>query len=321
MRFLVTGGTGFVGSHVVDALLARGDAVTALVRDPNKLRWLQDRDVKLAPGDVVRGLGLEAALDDADAVIHIAGVIKARTEAEFTEGNAGATRKLLMACGKSKRPLKSIVAVTSLAAVGPCAGGRTSSAGDPCLPVSAYGRSKAAAESICAEYAQSLPVIVARPPIVYGPRDEAVLEIFRVVSWRLKPLPNPAQRLSLVHVRDLAAGLLAAADRGKGGQKYHLAHAEVITARGLADRVEEAVGAPALALGIPPAAVRIGAAISETLTGGRSIFHRDKAAEMLAEGWACEVGAAERELGWAAKIGHVDGLLETARWYRKQGWI
>ena len=321
MRFLVTGGTGFVGSHVVDALLARGDAVTALVRDPNKLRWLEGRDVRLSPGDVARGLGLEAGLDDADGVIHIAGVIKARTEAEFVEGNAGATRKLLEACAKSKRPLKSVVVVTSLAAAGPCGKGTTTRETDMCRPVSAYGRSKMAAEAACSEFASRLPVVVARPSIVYGPRDEAVLEIFRIVAWRLKPLPNPDQRLSLVHVRDLAAGLLAAADRGKAGGKYHLAHAEVITARGLADRVEEAVGAPAMAVGIPAAMLRIGAAISETLTGGRSIFNRDKVAEMLAEGWACDVGAAAGELEWSAKIGHVDGLLETGRWYREKGWI
>jgi 2-alkyl-3-oxoalkanoate reductase len=321
MRFLVTGGTGFVGSHVVDALLARGDSVTALVRDPNKLRWLAGRDVRLAPGDVVRGLGLEAALDDADAVIHIAGVIKARTEAEFVEGNAGATRKILMACAGSKRPLKSIVAVTSLAAVGPCATGKTSSDGDPCKPVSAYGRSKAAAEAICAEFAQRLPVVVARPPIVYGPRDEAVLEIFRLISWRLKPLPNPDQRLSLVHARDLAAGLLAAADKGQAGEKYFLAHPQVITARGLADRVEEALGAPALSIGIPTAMLHAGAAITETLTGGRSIFNRDKAGEMTAAGWACDTSSAAQVLGWTAKIGHQDGLLETARWYRNEGWL
>jgi nucleoside-diphosphate-sugar epimerase len=321
MRFLVTGGTGFVGSHVVDALIARGDAVTALVRDPNKLRWLQGREARLAPGDVVRGLGLEEALDDADAVIHVAGVIKARTEAEFMEGNAGGTRKLLMACAKSKRSLKTIVVVTSLAAVGPCTGGRSSSDADPCRPVSAYGRSKAAAEEFCAEFASRLPVVVARPPIVYGPRDEAVLEIFRIISWHLKPLPNPDQRLSLVHARDLAAGLLAAADRGKAGEKYFLAHPEAITARGLADRVEEALGVPALSVGIPTAGLHACAALMETLTGGRSIFNRDKAGEMTAAGWACDTGGAEKGLGWTAKVGHVDGLLETARWYRQEGWI
>ncbi len=321
MRHLITGGTGFVGSHLVDALLARRDAVTALVRDPNKLRWLEGRDVRLAPGDVSRGVGLDAALDDVDAVIHVAGVIKARTEAEFMEGNAEATRKLLTACARAKRPLKSVVVVTSLAAVGPCAAGRPTRDGDPCKPVSAYGRSKAAAEAVCAEFAGRVPVIIARPPVVYGPRDEAVLEIFRIVAWHLKPLPNPEQCLSLIHVRDLAAGLIAAAERGKAGEAYYLAHPEVITARGLAERVEEAVGAPALAVGIPAGVLTAAAAVSETLTGGRSIFNRDKAAEMLAEGWACEPSGAGEALGWSARIGHSDGLLETGRWYRSRGWM
>lgn len=320
MRYLVTGGTGFVGSHLVDVLLARGDAVTALVRDPARLRWLEGRDVRLAPGDTARGVGLDAALDEADAVIHVAGVIKARTEAEFLEGNAEATRKLLVACAKSKRPPGAVVVVTSLAACGPVAD-RVLRESDPCRPVSAYGRSKAAAEAVCAEFAGRLPVVVARPPVVYGPRDEAVLEIFRIVSWRLKPLPNPSQRLSIVHVRDLAAGLVAAALRGKAGETYFLSHPEEITARGLAERVEEAVGAPALAVGIPGGLLRTAAAVSETLSGGRSIFNRDKAAEMLAAGWACDPAAAREKLGWEARIGHVDGLLETARWYRDKGWL
>ncbi len=321
MRFLVTGGTGFVGSHLVDALLARRDAVTALVRDPNRLRWLEGRDVRIAPGDTTRGVGLDAALDDADAVIHVAGVIKARTEAEFLEGNAEATRKLLTACARSKRPLKAVVVVTSLAAVGPCAEGRVSRDGDPLKPVSAYGRSKAAAEAVCGEFAGRVPVVIARPPIVYGPRDEAVLEIFRIVAWHLKPLPNPEQRLSLIHARDLAAGLIAAAERGKAGETYYLAHPEVITARGLAERVEEAVGAPALGVGIPAGVLKAAAAVSETVTGGRSIFNRDKAAEMLAEGWACDPGGVGEALGWSARIGHVDGLLETGRWYRDRKWM
>ncbi|MCE9582402.1 MAG: NAD-dependent epimerase/dehydratase family protein [Planctomycetes bacterium] len=321
MRFLVTGGTGFVGSHVVDALLARGDEVKALVRDPNRLRWLEGREVRLAPGDVVRNIGLEAALDDVDAVIHAAGVIKAGSEAEFRKGNAGGTENLLEACARSKRGFRSIVVVTSLAALGPPADGVASRDADPARPISAYGRSKAATEDVCAEFEKRIPVVVARPPIVYGPRDDAVLEIFRIVKWHLKPLPNPEQRLSMVHARDLAAGLLAAADRGKAGERYFLAHPEVITARVLANLVESALGVQAVGLGVPPALLKAAAAVSQALTGGRSIFSRDKAAEITAPGWACDVASTKARLGWEARIGHADGLLEAGRWYRGMKWL
>ena len=321
MRFLVTGGTGFVGSHLVDAILARGDEATCLVRDPKKLRWLEGRDVRLAPGDTTKGEGLDAALEGADAVVHAAGVIKARTEAEYQAGNAGGARNILEACARSKRDLKAVVVVTSLAAAGPAADGLAVRDGDPCRPVSAYGRAKVAEEEVCDSFARRLPVMIARPPVVYGPRDENFLEIFRIVAWHLKPQVAPDQRLTLIHVRDLADGLLALIDRGKPGERDFLSHDEVLTARELADRVEEALGITAVSLSVPPLVMTVAAAVSEMLTGGRSIFNRDKVAEMTAPCWVCDVSGTHRRLGWRARIGHTDGLFESVRWYRGVQWL
>ncbi|NUN48986.1 MAG: NAD-dependent epimerase/dehydratase family protein [Candidatus Brocadiae bacterium] len=321
MRFLVTGGTGFVGSHVVDALLARGDAVTALARDPGRLRWLEGREVRVAKGDTARGEGLDAALEGCDAVMHVAGVIRAPSEEEFRRGNAGAVRHLLEACVRAPSVPRSVTVVTSLAALGPPADGVASRPDDACRPVSAYGRSKAEAEGVCAEFAGRLPIRVVRPPIVYGPRDEAVLEIFRVVAWRLKPQALPDQRLSLVHVRDLASGILAVADRGRDGGRYFVAHPEVLTSRELANRVEEALGVLAVSVAVPGPILRTAAAVSEAVTGGRALFNRDKASEMLAPAWVCDVGGTREKIGWSAAIPHTDGLFETAAWYRSQRWL
>ncbi|MBI2921413.1 MAG: NAD-dependent epimerase/dehydratase family protein [Planctomycetes bacterium] len=321
MHFLVTGGTGFIGSHLVDALLARGDSVTCLVRDAKRLRWLEGRGVRLAEGDVAEGKGLDAALEGAEAVVHAAGVIKADSEDGYVHGNAGGTRNLLEACLRAKREFRSVMVVTSLAAVGPPADGVAAREGDACRPVSAYGRSKAKAEEACLEFRGKLPVVVARPPIVYGPRDEATLEIFRIVKRRLKPNVAPDQRLSLIHARDLALGLIAAGERGKPGERYFLAHEEVLTARELADRVEQALGVQAMSLAVAPALFRAAAAVSGTLSRGRSIFNRDKAAEMTARAWVCDVSGVEKRLAWRARIAHTDGLAEAARWYREAGWV
>jgi nucleoside-diphosphate-sugar epimerase len=319
MRALVTGGTGFVGSHLVDALLARGDEVTALVRDPAKPRWLAGRDVRFAKGDTTKNEGLAEAVAGAEVVFHVAGVISARTDEEYRAGNAGGAQHLLDACAKA--PPRAVVVVTSLAAVGPPADEVAARHGDPCRPVSAYGRSKLAEEAVCASFAGRVPVVVARPPVVYGPRDPATLEIFRIVRARVKPMVRPEQRLSLVHARDLAEGLIACAERGRPGERYFLSHADVITARGLADRVEQALGVTAMPLPIPPAFLRAAAAVTEFFTGNASIFNRDKASEMTAHSWVCDPGLSAERLGWSAKIAHADGFAESASWYSAARWL
>src|SRR5438105_10238363 len=170
MRVLLTGGSGFLGSFVAEQLAAEGHVVRALVR-PRSERKVLDKlpRVELAPGAIEDRASLGAAVDGVDAVVHVAGIVKARRPAEFFEVNTQGTRNLLEAA--MRRPVPRFVYVSSLAAVGPSADGTPVPDDVEPRPVTHYGRSKLEAERAVLAAKDRLHVTVVRPPLIYGPRD------------------------------------------------------------------------------------------------------------------------------------------------------
>ncbi len=209
MKALVTGATGFVGSHLVEALRRRGDEVTALVRSLKKAEALRPLAVRVIQGDLDDIVALSKAVEGQDVIYHVAGVISALSEAEFMASNRGGTRNLVEAAKVSgARPR--FILVSSMAAGGPSPRGRPLKGEEPPKPVTRYGRSKLAAERVVE--ASDLPWTIVRPPMVYGPRDREVLKVFRLARLGLGPVfGDGTQELSAVHGADLAAALIAAA--------------------------------------------------------------------------------------------------------------
>jgi dihydroflavonol-4-reductase len=319
--FLITGGTGFVGSHLVEAIALRGTSARALVRrtsDTSRLERLGITPVVGALDDVD---AIRRALADADVVLHLAAATRALSEAEFHEVNHGGTERLLeamVADGGRRR----LIYLSSLAAVGPSRG-RPVEPGDPPRPITAYGRSKLAGER-SALGREGVETAVLRPPAVYGPRDRDLLPFFRMARWGLLPTAgDPDRPMQLVHAADLAVAVLAAAERSATGV-YHVAEAARYPWSEVLDKVAAAVGRRAVTVRVPGAAVRTAAAVSETLarvSGRAVIFDRDKARELLAPGWTCETTAARQDFGFEASIPLAEGLRETAAWYRANGWL
>src|SRR5512139_1412868 len=210
MRALVTGGTGFIGSHLAEFLIREGHEVTCLVRDTTKPGYLEGLPVTMVRGDCTDRDSLTGAVRSADYIFHLAGLTKARREHEFYEVNVKGTENVVRAAQERNAGLKRFVHLSSLAAVGPSSTGRPLAEDCEHRPVSAYGRSKSEAEQVVYGKRNDMPVTILRPPAVYGPRDRDLLLFFKLVNTGFVPHWGKSY-YSFVYVEDLVRALVLSA--------------------------------------------------------------------------------------------------------------
>ncbi len=321
MRVLVTGGTGFVGGHLIDVLLARGLHVTALVRSTEKARSLAERGVELVVGDLLDLPALDRAAARQDLVFHVAGLIAARSEAELLEVNREGTRRLVQAAEAAG--VARLLFVSSLAAGGP-ASDTPLRGPEPPNPVTGYGRSKLAGEDVVRE--SGLAWTIVRPPVVYGPGDKEMLRVFKAAAFGFAPVfGDGSQRLSLVYGPDLAAALVSAGQSdATRGRVYYPAHPEIVTSRSLVETVGRAAGRRVRVVGLPELVGRAALRVTDTtarLLGRATVLNYDKANEFFQPAWTCDPAPLTEATGWVATHDLARGAEETLAWYRARGWL
>ncbi|MHC4970870.1 MAG: NAD-dependent epimerase/dehydratase family protein [Planctomycetota bacterium] len=324
---LVTGGHGFLGSHLVELLLARGFSVRCLLRPDRPAAVFADSSVEVARGDLRRSEGLAEAVSGVDLVFHVAGLVTARGPAEFRSVNVEGTRRLAAAVGRLNRTCRRFVYVSSQAAAGPSPDGRPVPEDRPPQPLTHYGRSKLEGERVLPDALQGVAWSVVRPPAIYGPRDEGILPFFQLAALGFAAgLEGPrGRRFNLLHARDVAEGTLAAAETpAAAGRTYFLAdeHGTGYGYRDVAESLERAFGRRTRRVPLPDLLLDLAGVITDEvawLCGRRPVFGRDKAREIKARWWLCSPERAARELGWRARIPLDDGIAETARWYAEAG--
>ncbi|HLC28154.1 MAG TPA: NAD-dependent epimerase/dehydratase family protein [Dehalococcoidia bacterium] len=327
MKILVTGASGFLGSHVAEQLANEGHDLRLLLRRTSSRRFLRGFHFEDAAGDVTDAESLPAAVTGVDAVVHTAGLVKARSEAEFYAVNAQGTANLIAAVEQAAPALRRFVYVSSLAAHGPSAGGAPRPAAEPPAPVSAYGRSKLAGERFLRDSVITGRSVIFRPPVIYGPRDPALVPFFRLARLRVAPLlMGGHNRISIVYVEDVAHAIAQAttAESDVGSKTYCPEDGAVHTWRDLLSAIEAAAGRRALRISTPRWAFNAAALASEAFgfAARRAVsLTLDKVHEMAQPHWVCSSEDLRRDLGWSPAVDIREGARLTADWYRRERWI
>ena len=293
MILAITGGTGFVGGHLIDRALAAGHSVRALARRPQP-----ERDgVTWIAGALDQPDALAALLSPADAVIHLAGVVNAPDRAGFATGNVAGTRAMLDAAQAGD--VRRFLHVASLAAREP--------------HLSDYGWSKAEAERLVT--ASPLDWTIVRPSGVYGPGDSELRDMFRLAKLGLALLPPPG-RVSLIAVEDLARLLLALAEQGGPRTIYEADDGASLTHDELARAIGTAVGRRVLPLPLPRALLMLGARLDRRIRGASAKLTPDRVGYLTHPDWTADPARRPPRGLWTPTIALESGLAATAAWYR-----
>ena len=335
MKIGVTGGTGFVGSHVVELLLKRGDEVNCLVLPSEGKLWLEPYadgssssktgQLHFFEGSVTDPGSLGPFLDSCDAIVNIAGLTRAKTEERFLEVNAGGAANLVEAALALEGGPRQIVSMSSLAAVGPCPEGRCLDEDDELHPITPYGRSKAALETALRTYEGRMHFTFIRAPGVYGPRDRDFFQYFRLVSkgWRL--IAGSRNVTSLVYVKTLAAAIVSCiANPAAHDQAFFIADEGEYDWDDISAMIEAALGKRTKRIAVPCWAVAVLAFFSEAIkpfSRRPPLLGKDKLREMRQSRWVVSTAKAKRVLGFKPMESTAEAMTETGRWYRDMGWI
>lgn len=303
MTIAVTGATGFVGQALLDAATKEGAVLRALTRKPQAPR----KGVEWVRGDLADKAALARLVDGARAVVHIAGLTTAKDAAAFEAGNVTGTMAMVEAALAAGVPR--FVHVSSLAAREP--------------ELSLYGGSKARGERVVK--ASGLDWTIVRPPAVYGPRDDAMFELFRSARFGVVPAVRAA-RTSLIHAEDLARLLLALVPGGDGATQQTFEPDDGRRGGWSQDELARAIGwavgrgrvwVPALTPGMLEWAARGDMLVRRS----KAKLTLDRAGYMAHPDWAASEAACVPPELWRPIIGTRDGLRQTAEWYRREGWF
>lgn len=325
-KILVTGGTGFVGSHLVDRLIERGRKVRCLIRPTSKLRYLKHPEIEIVYGGLDDTTDWDAALDGVDTIYHVAGLTFARRRRDYFTVNHRGTEAIVAAAVARRDQIKKFAQISSLAAIGPGRNGQPVDEETAPAPITDYGRSKLLGEDAVRAASDLFPITIVRPPAVYGPRDYALYELFKTMAQGFSPtIGRYDKQISLVYVKDLAEGIILAGESDASiGRAYFISSEEVYSWRAVAELVAETIGCRARPIAIPRAVaygMAMAAEAAAALLRKPPVINRDKVTDLSQRCWGCSIERARRELSYSQQVPLEVGLRETVDWYKREGWL
>lgn len=323
MRLFITGATGFIGRHLCREAVARGHHVTALLRTPSKVDVLAP-GVAVLKGDLSSFAQPDFVLPECDVVVHLAGVVTAADPDDYARVNLHAVEDLVTCLGRLATPPRRLLFASSLAAAGPSPADRAWTEADAPAPVDPYGDAKARAEAVVR--AAPFPSTIFRPPMVFGPQDDATLTLFRSarvgVGMRAAGAP---QRLSWVDVRDLVDALLRMADDTRpGSQTYFTSHPDDTDIHALWGAIGHAVGRRVWVVPVPKWTLRAASGVA-TAAAAVVPFHNQlddkQVRQITAPAFVCSSARLRAELGWAPQHALQDAMVNAVAGYRAAGTL
>lgn len=332
MKVLVTGASGFIGSHLVGKLCQSGHDVRALVRKTSNLKFLRDYPCEKVVGSLGDIESLTRAAEGVDLIYHLAGQIEAKSEIEFIRTNTEGTKNLVQSAKKSAN-LKRFVFVSSLAAGGPMESYGLRKEEDADYPVSAYGRSKKLAEEILLHFKSKIPISIIRPPIVYGPRDLGILKMVEVCKNRYVPIlvgknESGQKYYSSIYVEDLCEGIKLAGEADYSSAEpeiFYLSGDDVLSFEEMLDAICLVLGSNPKKIRVPEIALRflrkVLSFVGSVPLGRGQRISSDKLNELIVDYWLCSNEKAKALLGFQPQFGFKEAIKTTVDWYRAEGWI
>ncbi|MDO6388659.1 NAD-dependent epimerase/dehydratase family protein [Pontibacter sp. BT731] len=327
-RVLITGASGFVGHHLVEAAVQAGLEVYAAVRPSSEVAHLQAFGIHYTSLNFNDSAALVKELEEKQYhyIIHAAGITKAKTEREYNRVNAGYTQKLAQAAAVADIPLKKFVFISSLAALGPVVYSDTTPIHEQskAQPVTAYGKSKLLAEQYLAEI-KDLPLVVLRPTAVYGPREKDIFIVLKTLNLGLEPyISTKPQWLSFVYVKDLARAVIQALGAGMHHASYNLSDGNSYDRYALATITKRILGKKAIRFHVPMGVVNVMARLLEAAYAASSkmpVLNKEKLNELAAENWNCSIDRIRQDLGFVPEYDLEKGLAHTLKWYKENNWL
>ena len=329
---LLTGSTGFVGSHIVDYFLnnTKDFNIKLLIRKSSDKKWikhnLDDPRVSLVYANINIAAELAEVLQDVQYIIHSAALTTAKNQKQFDYVNALSLKSITQAALMLTNPLKKIILLSSQAVAGPSFDRKPIDENYEPKPVSMYGLSKFRGENILKENAKQIPITILRPSSVYGPRDSSFLDLFKLARKGLfLQTGSDDKLLSMVHVNDLVKSVyLSIKDEKANGNTYFVSDNEIYSWKDIKNILEKTFEKKLKTIPIPKFLAYLIAYINNIkgrITNNIPILNTDKIKEMTYPDWICSSDKIMKELDYKPDFKVEEGFKQTLEWYKNNKLI